>query len=158
MSALLEITDLHTEIRLSRSVVHALDGVSLSVAPGECLGIVGESGCGKTMTALSVMRLLRRVTRANVALVGDASGSVDAITGHGLALAFRQAKVLAEALETWKPAVYEAAHRELIFKQWVWARALLGLSRSDALRSLVMRALSWKPRLYARLLSTHTAG
>jgi peptide/nickel transport system ATP-binding protein len=58
MSALVEIEDLHTEIRLRRSVVHAIDGVSLSVAAGECLGIVGESGSGKTMTALSVMRLL----------------------------------------------------------------------------------------------------
>jgi flavin-dependent dehydrogenase len=107
---------------------------------------------------VSVMRRLRRVTRANVSLVGDASGSVDAITGHGLALAFRQAKVLAEALAAWKPAIYEAAHRELIFKHWVWARMLLGLSRSDALRGVVMRALSWKPHLYARLLSAHTAG
>jgi peptide/nickel transport system ATP-binding protein len=58
MTALLTIDDLRTEIRLRRSVVHALDGVSLSVEAGECLGIVGESGCGKTMTALSVMRLL----------------------------------------------------------------------------------------------------
>jgi peptide/nickel transport system ATP-binding protein len=58
MAPLLQIEDLHTEIRLRRSTVHALDGVSLNVDPGECLGIVGESGCGKTMTALSVMRLL----------------------------------------------------------------------------------------------------
>jgi peptide/nickel transport system ATP-binding protein len=58
MSPLLEIEDLRTDIRLRRSTVHALDGVSLTVDPGECLGIVGESGCGKTMTALSVMRLL----------------------------------------------------------------------------------------------------
>jgi peptide/nickel transport system ATP-binding protein len=58
MAPLLEIEDLHTDIRLRRSTVHALDGVSLTVDPGECLGIVGESGCGKTMTALSVMRLL----------------------------------------------------------------------------------------------------
>ena len=58
MTALLTIDDLKTEIRLRRSVVHAIDGVSLSVEAGECLGIVGESGCGKTMTALSVMRLL----------------------------------------------------------------------------------------------------
>jgi peptide/nickel transport system ATP-binding protein len=58
MAPLLEIEDLHTEIRLRRSTVHAVDGVSLALEPGECLGVVGESGCGKTMTALSVMRLL----------------------------------------------------------------------------------------------------
>jgi oligopeptide/dipeptide ABC transporter ATP-binding protein len=58
MAPLLEINDLHTEIRLRRSTVYAIDGVNLTVDPGECLGIVGESGCGKTMTALSVMRLL----------------------------------------------------------------------------------------------------
>ncbi len=58
MAPLLEIKDLHTEIRLRRSTVYAIGGVNLTVDPGECLGIVGESGCGKTMTALSVMRLL----------------------------------------------------------------------------------------------------
>jgi peptide/nickel transport system ATP-binding protein len=58
LAPLLEIQDLRTEIRLRRATVHAIDGVSLSVAPGECLGIVGESGSGKTMTALSIMRLL----------------------------------------------------------------------------------------------------
>ena len=58
MAPLLDIKDLHTEIRLRRSTVHAIGGVNLTVDPGECLGIVGESGCGKTMTALSVMRLL----------------------------------------------------------------------------------------------------
>ncbi|WP_327065290.1 ABC transporter ATP-binding protein [Kitasatospora sp. NBC_01250] len=56
--ALLELTDLRTEIRLKRSVVHALDGVSLRVDAGQTLGIVGESGCGKTMTAMSIMQLL----------------------------------------------------------------------------------------------------
>src|SRR5215469_12706675 len=58
MAPLLNIQDLHTEIRLRRATVHAIDGVSLTVNPGECLGIVGESGSGKTMTALSIMRLL----------------------------------------------------------------------------------------------------
>jgi peptide/nickel transport system ATP-binding protein len=58
MAPLLEIADLSTEIRLSGSVVRALDGVSLTADAGECLGLVGESGSGKTITALSVLRLL----------------------------------------------------------------------------------------------------
>jgi peptide/nickel transport system ATP-binding protein len=55
---LLELKDVRTEIRLKRSTVHALDGVSLSVEEGQTIGVVGESGCGKTMTAMSIMQLL----------------------------------------------------------------------------------------------------
>ncbi len=58
MADLLEITDLRTEIRLRGATVRAVDGVSFSVNAGECLGLVGESGCGKTMTARSIIRLL----------------------------------------------------------------------------------------------------
>ena len=74
MAPLLEIKDLHTEIRLRRSTVHAIGGVNLTVDPGECLGIVGESGCGKTMTALSVMRLLPNgghITGGSITLDGQ---------------------------------------------------------------------------------------
>src|ERR1700686_2378522 len=58
MSNVLEIEDLKTHIRLSRSTVHAVDGISLHIAPGETLGLVGESGCGKSMTGMSIMKLL----------------------------------------------------------------------------------------------------
>jgi peptide/nickel transport system ATP-binding protein len=58
VAALLEIEDLKTQIKLRQGVVHAVDGVTLHVDPGETLGVVGESGCGKTMTALSIMKLL----------------------------------------------------------------------------------------------------
>ncbi|HEY4456614.1 MAG TPA: ABC transporter ATP-binding protein [Pseudonocardiaceae bacterium] len=55
---ILDVQDLRTEIAVSNGAVHAVDGVSFSVDRGELLGVVGESGCGKTMTALSIMRLL----------------------------------------------------------------------------------------------------
>ena len=58
MQPVVELVDLHTEIALRQGVARPVGGVSLSVAKGETLGIVGESGCGKTMTALSIMRLL----------------------------------------------------------------------------------------------------
>ena len=73
--ALLEIADLRTEIQLRDGVVHAVDGVSLDVAEGETLGIVGESGCGKTMTALSIMQLLPTG--------GRIAGGIDQAGGQG---------------------------------------------------------------------------
>jgi len=56
--ALLEISDLKTHFFTRGGVVHAVDGVSLAVEAGSTLGLVGESGCGKSVTALSIMRLL----------------------------------------------------------------------------------------------------
>ena len=56
--ALIEIKDLHTNIKLRNAEVRAVDGVSFSINPGETVGLVGESGCGKTMTGMSIMRLL----------------------------------------------------------------------------------------------------
>src|SRR5690242_8292321 len=54
---ILEIKDLKTYFYLERSTVRALDDVNLSVMPGKTLGLVGESGCGKSIMAMSVMRL-----------------------------------------------------------------------------------------------------
>ena len=57
-SFVLEVKDLRTHIFNKNSVVKAVDGVSFNLSQGETLGIVGESGCGKTMTALSLLRLV----------------------------------------------------------------------------------------------------
>jgi peptide/nickel transport system ATP-binding protein len=58
MAPLLEVVDLKTEIKLRKATVHAVDGLSFEVEQGETVGIVGESGCGKSIAAMSIMRLL----------------------------------------------------------------------------------------------------
>ncbi len=58
MQPLLEVKDLKTLFRIDQGVVHAVNGVSFAVGAGSVLGIVGESGCGKSVTALSIMRLV----------------------------------------------------------------------------------------------------
>ena len=57
-SAILEVRDLRTHFETERGVVRAVDGVDVTVGAGKTLGIVGESGCGKTVLALSLMRLV----------------------------------------------------------------------------------------------------
>jgi oligopeptide/dipeptide ABC transporter ATP-binding protein len=71
----LEVKDLHTYFFNRRGVLKAVDGVSFHLRRGETLGLVGESGCGKSMTALSLLRLVpqpaARIVRGEVLLDGD---------------------------------------------------------------------------------------
>jgi oligopeptide/dipeptide ABC transporter ATP-binding protein len=70
---LLEVEGLRTEIRRRSDSVYPVDGVSLTVRHGETVGLVGESGCGKTMTAMSIMGLLPpggRITSGTIRLNG----------------------------------------------------------------------------------------
>ncbi len=60
---LLEVKDLKTYFYTEDGVVRAVDGVSFEVYPGEVLGLVGESGCGKSVTSLSIMRLISKPGR-----------------------------------------------------------------------------------------------
>jgi oligopeptide/dipeptide ABC transporter ATP-binding protein len=73
MANVLEVKDLATEIPLRSGTVHAVDGLSFEVEQGETVGIVGESGCGKTMAAMSIIKLLpahARIVRGEVKLSG----------------------------------------------------------------------------------------
>ena len=58
MTHLLEVNNLRTQFPTRNGLVRAVDGVSFHIDPGEVLGVVGESGCGKSITALSIMRLI----------------------------------------------------------------------------------------------------
>jgi peptide/nickel transport system ATP-binding protein len=128
VAPLLEITDLRTEIRLKQAVVHAVDGVSLHLEAGETLGIVGESGCGKTMTALSIMQLLPtggHVTGGSIKLDGaEISGLADdelrRIRGNEIGMIFQDpltslnptmtvGKQIAEAVKLHRGANHEQA-------------------------------------------------
>ena len=105
--------------------------------------------------AVTVTRRLGQVYRGNVALTGDASGSVDAITGEGLGLSFRQAIALAEAIGKGKLESYKRAHRQLARRPHIMGRLLLLLDRYPSLRRRVLRCLSEDPELFARLLGAH---
>lgn len=105
--------------------------------------------------AISVTRKLRRVYRSSVALIGDASGAVDAITGEGLCLAFRQAEALAESFSRNDLDHYQQAHRRLARRPALMAQLMLALDWKTSLRRQVMRAFSADPRLFSRMLAMH---
>jgi len=105
--------------------------------------------------ALSISRTLKHVCGGNVALIGEASGSVDAITGEGMALAFRQALALAPALAAGDLSSYAAAHTKINSLPEFMSRSMLLMDRSRWLRSRSLRALSRQPGLFARMLAVH---
>jgi len=105
--------------------------------------------------ALTGNRQLRRVWRGNVALIGDASGTVDAITGEGLGLAFSQAVVLAECLESGDLARYQAEHRRLAMRPLWMARLMLALDGRPRLQSRTLQVFQKRPEVFRRLLSLH---
>ena len=105
--------------------------------------------------AVTVTRSLNQVYRGNIALIGDASGSVDAITGEGLCLSFHQAIALADALSSGNLQSYQRGHRHLAKRPDTMSRLLLLLDRYPSLRARTLRCLARKPELFARLLAVH---
>jgi 2-polyprenyl-6-methoxyphenol hydroxylase-like FAD-dependent oxidoreductase len=104
-------------------------------------------------------RRLRRVARGRVALVGDASASVDPITGEGMAMGFRQALLLADCLGRSESesamARYDRLHPQVLRVPQTMARAMLLMDRFPGLRDRALGAFVAKPVLFDRMLRVH---
>jgi peptide/nickel transport system ATP-binding protein len=95
--AVAEVTGLHVRFRTSHGWLRAVDGIDLTVAPGESLALVGESGCGKTVTALSMMGLIPKpgiVTASTIRVAGTnvvsaTAGTLRQLRGQGVGMVFQ---------------------------------------------------------------------
>jgi menaquinone-9 beta-reductase len=105
--------------------------------------------------AITVTRRLRRVYSGRTALVGDASGGIDAVTGEGLCLTFRQAALLGDCLATGDLARYQRGHRALSRRPAFMARMMLLMAKRNRLRQRTMRVFQSRPQSFAGMLAMH---
>ena len=140
---------------MAETAAHGLFKTELHEMPALREKLVGASLSSRERGAVTAMRTLRHVQKNNVALLGDASGGVDAITGDGLRLAFRQALALADAMAANDLTQYQRAHRKLARRPMLMGNLMLWLGRNPCIRARVLRAMHDNPELFARLLATH---
>lgn len=133
-------------LRLDQSLPH-FPGLQSRLGGAEIISV--ERG------AVSANRRLKRVCGGNIALVGDASGTVDAITGEGLGLAFNQALILAAGMKTGTLANYESAHHRLAFRPLMMARMMLALEGRVWLQRRTLQVFKRRPHIFERLLAFH---
>lgn len=135
---LLEVTDLTTRFHTEAGTVTAVDGISFHVDQGETLGIVGESGCGKTVTALSLMGLLPgppactgggRILFAGAEYSPQGPAGWEGLRGHGAAMIFQEPMTSLNPVYTVGRQIAEVARRyEGGGKREAWRRAVDMLS------------------------------
>jgi flavin-dependent dehydrogenase len=100
-------------------------------------------------------RVFASVWRKNIVLIGDASGTVDAITGEGIGLAFSQALALAESLASGDLRYYEAEHRRLARRPLWMARLMLTLNGRPRLQHRTLQVFQKHPEVFRSLLALH---
>ena len=117
--------------------------------------IAGARLASRERGAVTAQHRLAAVTRGNFALVGDASGGVDAITGDGIRLALRHAQAFGDAIAKNDLALYERAHRKFAAAPTRAGSTLVLLDRYPRLRERVIIALAANPKLFESFLSAH---
>jgi flavin-dependent dehydrogenase len=142
-------------VALVSSDPHLRLDAALSAFPEMISRLEGAQQSSVERGSITSTRKLRHVHQGRVALVGDASGSVDSITGEGLCLTFHQAEVLAECLVQEDLRRYQREHTALARRPAMMARLLLALDWKSSLRQRVMRAFGRDPRLFRRMLAMH---
>jgi flavin-dependent dehydrogenase len=128
---------------------------ALQQFPGLRARLAGSEIVSTERGAVTATRKLRAVFRGMVALVGDASGSVDAVTGAGVGLAFQQALALADALSHDCLPEYQRAHHGIMRRRRIMADLLLAMDRWPHIGDRARRALSLGPWVFERLLALH---
>jgi menaquinone-9 beta-reductase len=129
---------------------------ALAQFPEVAARLRGAQPASSEAGSLMKFRRARAVVRGRVALVGDAGCTVDAVSGQGLSLAFRQAHLVADALRAGDLASYQTAHDHLTLTAMRITRLLLVMNSSVALRRKVLRLFAMRPTLFANMLSVHT--
>ena len=137
----------------ARSALRIRDLPEIFPALAERLGNASVTSSMRGSVSASVR--LRQVTRGRVALVGDASGSVDSITGDGISLALEQSIALAGALASGDLELYERAHAKILAMPLLMARILVMIGQRRRLRAKVLKVLASRPHIFARLLAVH---
>ncbi len=126
---------------------------AVSQVPALASRLPDSCGLGKPCGTRAALRRLKRVCRDRFALVGDASGSVDPLTGEGIGLAFRQAAALIEAIERNDLRWYQTAHDRIGRAPRLMSRLMLMMDAHPHLRRRVLRILVAEPALFSRLLN-----
>lgn len=117
---------------------------------------VGDAAVASSQRgAVSATRVLREVERGTVALVGDASGSVDAVTGEGMASCFMQAEALADAVEAGDLENYALAHRRIGRLPQRMSALLLLMDRFPGLEARALEVFQSRPEWFGEMLAVH---
>ncbi len=134
MEPLLEVRDLRTQFFTQDGIVRAVDGVSFHLMPGETLGLVGESGCGKSITALSIMRLIPsppgKIVSGEILFEGEdilkmSDDEVRSIRGRKIAMIFQDPMTSLNPVLTINRQISEALELHLgMSKQQARQRAI----------------------------------